>query len=248
VPLLAGLAAAPVGALIAIPAIRLSGVYLGLVTLGFAIFMQDVIYPTGSMFGKKVYVAVGRPRLGPIHGASDRTFYFVALLIAVVVGVVLTGVRRGQLGRLLRAMAETPTMLATNGLSVNLTKVIVFALSAALAGVGGGLVVTQFGQVSGDPFGPVQSLVLVAVLGICGTRLIGSAVIAAILFSLLPGYVTSFNTDRQLLLFGIAAVIGGLVLASRRPIADRIEQLGVESESRRRHGPIAARNQDVLAR
>src|SRR6202011_4255395 len=132
---------------------------------------------------------------------------------AVAVCAVLAAISRTRLGRLLRAMSETPTMLATHGLGVNMTRLIVFCVSAFFAGIAGALMVTQFGAASGVGYGPVQSLVFLAVLAICGTRLLRSSILAAGLFAVVPGYLTNFNVDRQTFTFGLAAIAAGIVIA-----------------------------------
>src|SRR5207244_4088464 len=118
--------------------------------------------------------------------------------IAAITILILSAVRRGQLGGLLRGMAEAPAVLTTNGLDVNRTKLIVFCISAFFAAIGGGLMVTQYGSVSGQGYGPFQSLVLVAVLAVCGTRLVRSSFIAALAISVLPGYLKQFDANAQL--------------------------------------------------
>ena len=109
--LLAGLTVAPLGALVAIPAIRLSGVYLALATFGFAILMQTVVYNTGFMFGTLRFRKVARPSLGFFDGRNDVRYYYLVLAIAVASCLILAAINRGRLGRLLRAMSETATML-----------------------------------------------------------------------------------------------------------------------------------------
>jgi ABC-type branched-subunit amino acid transport system permease subunit len=131
---------------------------------------------------------------------------------------VMAVISRSRLGRLLRAMAETPTMLATHGLSVNMTRLIVFCISAFFAGVAGALVVTQFGAASGVGYGPIQSLLFLAVLAICGTRLLRSSILAAALLAVVPGYLTKFDVDRQTFAFGLVAVGAAIVIAKRAEI------------------------------
>jgi branched-subunit amino acid ABC-type transport system permease component len=237
----AGLAVVPVGALIAIPAIRLSGIYLALVTLGFGILMQDVVYQSWLMFGTKPTLSAPRPQLAFLHGTNERTFYYLVLAVAALTCVALVAIHRGRLGRLLRAMADTPTMLATHGLSVNITRLIVFCVSAFFAGVAGALMIAQSGAVSSTTFGPVQSLVFVAVLATCGTRLLRSTILAAALITIVPGYASTFSVDRQTLAFGAAAVLAGLVLARRAPLAVWLKRAARDTDERRQNGPVAAR-------
>ena len=93
--LLSGLAVVPVGALVAIPAIRLSGLYLGLVTLGFGILMQNVVYRTDLMFGDQLTASVPRPVLGALDGTDDRTLFYVVTAVAALCCVVLTAMCAG---------------------------------------------------------------------------------------------------------------------------------------------------------
>jgi branched-subunit amino acid ABC-type transport system permease component len=239
--LLAGLITVPVGACIAIPAIRLSGIYLALLTVGFGIFMQQFAFQTEFMFGTATQVRSHRPHLGFLDGRSDTGYYYVALTAALLTAAVLVGINRSRLGRLLRAMAESPTMLATNGLSVNTSRVIVFCVSAFLAGVGGALTLSQFGSVGGINYGPIQSLLLLAVLAICGTRPLRSPLLAAVLFAIVPGYLHSFDQDRQVFVFGLAAVVSALLLAGRARIAREIAALATASQDRRASGPVRGR-------
>ena len=100
---LAALVAVPVGALIAIPAVRLSGVFLALATLGFGFVAQDVFYTQSFMFGNGVLgLADPRPHIsiGGWHLYSDQGFYYLLLVIAVLVVVTVTVITSGRLGRL----------------------------------------------------------------------------------------------------------------------------------------------------
>ena len=239
--LLAGLAVVPVGALVAISAIRLSGIYLALVTLGFGVLMQDVVFGSFLMFGSGLTVSAPRPQLGFIDGSNDKWFYYVALAVAVASCGALTAIYRGRLGRLLRGLAESPTMLATNGLRVNTTRLIVFCTSAFFAGVGGALLISQFSAVNGSAYGPVQSLLLVAVLAISGTRLLRSAILAAFLITVIPGYATTFDSDHQTLAFGLAAIVAAVVLASRGRLFAWVAKASADSDDRAARGPVADR-------
>ena len=240
--LLAGLATAPVGLLVALPAIRLSGVYLALATLGFGVLMQTVVYPTFLMFGSQLIVSARRPELGPIDGTSDRWMYGIVVAITVVCCIAIVLLARSRLGRLLRAMSESPTMLATHGLSVSLTRLIVFCLSAFFAGLAGALTLAQTGSASGITYGPIQSLIFLAVLAICGTRLLGSAVGAAALFAILPGYLTGFDADQQILGFGVAAIAMAIALTFQAELRDAIARSALNRLTRPGHGPAAERS------
>jgi branched-subunit amino acid ABC-type transport system permease component len=240
--LVAGLLTVPIGALVSIPAIRLSGIYLALVTLGFGLVLQLVFYPTFLMFGKSLTLSTHRPVIGPITG-SDTSLYYVGLVVAAAAAGILVVLHRSRFGRLLRAMSESPTMLSTLGLSVNITRLLVFCLAAFLSGVGGAMSITQFAA-SGTVFEPIESLLLVAVLAICavfGTRLLLTSVLASLLLVVLPGYAHGFGSDEQTLLFGLVAIGAGLVLAGRDRLSVVWRRATAATPDRHRHSPVAAR-------
>jgi len=109
--LLAGLVAVPVGAFVAIPAIRrLSGVYLALATFGFGVLLSNVFYTTSAMFGQAVGgIPVPRPlaRIGPWNLSTDNGFYYL-LCSSRHYRIHHLLIQRGRLGRLLRGLADSP--------------------------------------------------------------------------------------------------------------------------------------------
>jgi branched-subunit amino acid ABC-type transport system permease component len=201
--LLAGLATVPLGAIVAIPAIRLSGIYLALATFGFGILLERVVYPTALMFGGRGFRLAPRP--GFAH--TDNDFYFVVLAVVVVACVAVVAIVRGRLGRMLRALGDSPTALVTHGLSVNVTRVLVFCLSAMLAGVAGALFISFPGQASGVGFDFFQSLVWVAVIAIAGRRVLPAAFAAAALLVVVPAYIPDSLVKYQTFAFGVLAVV-----------------------------------------
>ena len=103
--LLAALVMVPVGALVAIPAIRLSGLFLALATFGFGILAQNLLFLTKFAFGAGSVVRIPRPNVFGVDLAGDKSFYYF-VLICVVLGVVaVEAVRVTRLGRVLRALA-----------------------------------------------------------------------------------------------------------------------------------------------
>ena len=142
----------------------------------------------------------------------------VALSVTAIIALC-----RSRLGRLLRAMTETPTMLATHGVSVSTSRLLVFSISAFFAGIAGGLQVSQFGTVSSLNYVPLQSLLFLAVLAIFGTRLLRSSILAAASIAVIPRYAAEISalaflndTDRQMLTFGAVAILAGVLTARRR--------------------------------
>jgi ABC-type branched-subunit amino acid transport system ATPase component/branched-subunit amino acid ABC-type transport system permease component len=209
--ILAALVAVPVGAIVAIPAVRVSGVYLALATLGFALLIQDVFYNTNLMFGQNS-VGLAEPRpdvsIGGWHLASDQGFYFLLLLIAVLVVASVAVITRGRLGRLLKGLSDSQVALETRGTTASVLKVIVFCVTAAMASMAGALsgMLFHYGVPgSYQAFGGLQLVVLVVIVQIGDPWY---AVIGAVLTTVLPGYINAGNFTSYLnLLFGISALI-----------------------------------------
>lgn len=212
--LFAGLVAVPVGAIVAIPAIRLSGLFLALATLGFGILIAQFFYVKGYMFGL-TDLKTARPHAFGLE--TDKGYYYLLLTIAVIGIASVAMLERSRLGRLLRGLSDSPTALATLGASANVSRVLVFCISAFLAGISGALFAGQFGSVSGTSFNFVLSLVLLAVLAMSGRSTISGAIIGPVSMVVLPSYASSLSNTFQVL-FGAGAIMAAI--ASTRRLDD----------------------------
>lgn len=210
--LMAGLIAVPIGALLAIPAIRLSGLYLALATFGFGILLQYMFYAEPYMFGPNdVGLTMPKPKLSWLGVSSASGFYYLLLAIAILVALVVVSMDRSRLGRLLRAMADSPSGLAATGTSVNVTRVLVFCLSAFIAAIAGALNGISIGVASGDSYMPLQSLLFFAAIIITVGGEPWYAVWAAAGLTLIPSYVPSPTASNYLqLAFGVGALLYAL--------------------------------------
>ena len=137
----------PVGALVAIPAIRLSGVFLAVATLGLAIFVGNVVFPTSWMFGvtsSGVHTPQPNVSIGGIQLNSTNGFYYLVVVFALAATILVIAIERSRMGRMLRALGDSPTILEVQGLNVNVILTVVFCISAAMAAVVGVLIGAQF--------------------------------------------------------------------------------------------------------
>jgi branched-subunit amino acid ABC-type transport system permease component len=221
------LVAVAAGGLAAIPSFRLSGVYLAVATFGFGLLLQNLIYPTFLMFGQSDFVSIPRPQLLGIDATSDRAYYFLALVVAGLCAFAVIGLRRSRLGRLLRGMSDSPVALEAHGANTRLTRLYVFGAAAGLAAVGGVLIagVTQSaGGTPTGPFGYFNSVVLLAVLAICGSQPIASPVIAAFLFEVIKIYRPFSNawfSKYEGVFFGLGALAVAVAPGMRLSFAGR---------------------------
>jgi branched-subunit amino acid ABC-type transport system permease component len=217
--LLAGLVVVPIGALIAIPAIRLSGLFLALATFGFGVLAESLLFTTGAVFGSDGVAYVARPALFQ----SDRAFYYFLVAVVAAGLVVIEAVRVTRLGRILRAMADSPTALQAIRVNPTASRVMVFCLSAFLAAVSGGLLGSLIRSVNLASFGFFNSLVWLTVLVMAGASSLGGSVLAAVLLVAAPAMVTSSTfVEWQPVAFGLGAVVlsqtpNGLMTFLRMP-------------------------------
>jgi ABC-type branched-subunit amino acid transport system ATPase component/branched-subunit amino acid ABC-type transport system permease component len=202
--LLAGLIAVPIGALLAVPAMRLTGLYLALATFGFGVALSYMFYSQDYMFG---FTGLGVDVPRPSGFTGDKSYYYLVLGAAVVSVLFVVALGRSRLGRLLRGMADSPTALTTSGTSVNVTRTLVFCLSAFMAAVGGALIGAGQETISNISYPPLLSLTYLVLVVICLGREPWYAVMAAALLVLVPSYLTGDNTAYWLQLgFGLSAV------------------------------------------
>ncbi len=216
--LLGGAVAAAVGLIVAIPAIRVAGIYLALATYGFGVLLELLIYPTHLMFETGHITTAPRPIVGPFDARDDKTFFFVALGLFVIALVAIEAARRARLGRLLRALADSPLALAAQGCSVNITRVAVFALAAFLAGIGGAVIVSQNRFLVSDPFSSTNSLLLVVLVLTFRVAEPFAAVLAATALVIVPNFLSATASVWWLDIgFGVAALVMAISSGSWMP-------------------------------
>jgi ABC-type branched-subunit amino acid transport system ATPase component/branched-subunit amino acid ABC-type transport system permease component len=212
--LLAGLAAVPIGAFIAIPAIRLPGVFLALATFGFGVTMEQMGYPLWIMFGSS---SLGQVVKRPAFAQGDIAYYYLMLAFVVAASLLVVWLVRSRLGRLLAGLADSPVALATHGTSVVVTRVLVFCIAAFLAGISGALFGGVVHTVTSTDFASFSSLTLLALLVIMPGREPWYAFGAGFALVIIPSWISTGGTvgDWLNVLFGVAAVQVAIGLVPR---------------------------------
>jgi branched-chain amino acid transport system permease protein len=199
---------AVVGALVALPALRLRGLYLALATLAFAQAMDTGFFLNEHTFGISGSLSVGRVHLPGISLRSDQSFLVFVCVVFALVAVGILALRRGSYGRRLRALADSPAASATIGMNLTATKLTVFALSAGLAGLAGALYGQQQGLVGEPDFQLLLSLTLLLLAVVWGIRTMTGVLVAGLIFAFFPVIQThvSWLRDLTYLGTGLAAI------------------------------------------
>jgi branched-chain amino acid transport system permease protein len=196
---LAAVLAGAIGALAALPALRLQGLYLALSTLAFAEGMSILFFKNTSVFGFGGRLAVGRPRVLGVSFKGDVAYFVLITAVFAVAGVGVLALRRGRFGRKLVAMRDSPAACATLGIDLTFTKLAVFALSASLAGVAGVFFGGVRGQVGPGDFEMLQSAVLLLLVTISGINSVTGALMGGLTFGLLPKVQQTFKSIRNVI-------------------------------------------------
>ena len=215
--LLAGLCAVPVGLVIGLPALRLRGVNLAVVTLGFASALDAVLFTVESFTGGTGGLPIPPPRLPGLNLAissgsnTNRVVFGVLVLVVVILlGLLVARLRLGPTGRMLLAIRSNERAAGSVGINVAQGKLLAFALAAFIAGIGGALTGYMQGELTADSFAAFTSIGLLAIVFVAGVGRIAGAVVAGIMFSAAGLFVTFLNL--HLNIGSYQAIVAGLAL------------------------------------
>lgn len=209
-----------VGLVTGIPAIRVHGLYLAMVTLAMAMLVEFVIGRWDSVTGGFTGIAVPEPQLLGVSFGNLRGFYFLCLTVLVVLVLLLVQLLRGATGRAFVGVRDSEAAAASLGLWVAGYKVFAFVISAALCGIAGALLAHQVQYLTPEAFSLMLSLQLVLMVVIGGLGSLRGAILGAALISLLPTAISALKdhlpssigkqTGLDLFIFGL--ILGLFVL------------------------------------
>ncbi len=219
------------GLLVALPALRVRGVNLAIVTLGFAVAVDHVVFAntwvTGGYNGAQVKVPKGIDannthrfhflglKIGDGLQPNPMTALFV-LVVVVLLCYVVANMRRSTTGRQMLALRSNERAAAAAGVNVSGTKVLAFAVSAFVAGIGGGVIAYHDGSVTADPtgqtgkWGYIASLIFFAFAYLGGISSVSGAIAGGMIVQ--GGLVFTLLEDKFGVPAGMVLVIGGFAL------------------------------------
>lgn len=205
---IAVVATAAVGALFALPALRLGGLALALSTLALALVADTLLFTHKPFSNGSFGWTIPRPTIGPLDLGIDRNLALFLLVVVLIVVVLIGNLRRSPAGRAILAVRATEAAAASVGLSVPRAKLRVFTISAAIAGLGGVLMAMVTGSVTAASTPALLGLTWLASVVLLGVRRSGGAVIGALVFVLSPELIGNFTDSLRIqdILFGLGAV------------------------------------------
>jgi ABC-type branched-subunit amino acid transport system ATPase component/ABC-type branched-subunit amino acid transport system permease subunit len=214
-PLLAALVAAVVGVILGLPALRLRGLTLGVVTLALAFGLEaiwfrntQIVDASGArvvqpkLFGINLAIGVGKafPRL---------SFGFMCLIICVLIALGVARLRRSSFGSAMLAVRANERSAAGIGVNVVFVKVVSFAIASFIAGIGGSLLAYRQGVVTWQSFSALGGLALLSTVYLAGVTSVYGGLLAGILSA---GGIVYFVTDQWINIGSWFAIISGVAV------------------------------------
>ncbi len=257
--LLAGLCSGFVGLLLAPAAIRLSGIYLAIVTMGMIFAAQYLFIHWDWLTGGAQGIALSAPAVagfsfdgdshiaGLVFGRAVK-LYYLGVVIATLTTFSVMRLKHSRTGRALQAIRDNETAAAMAGINTTFYKIAAFVVADFIAGVAGALYGTQFGFALPDTWDLNLSVMYLAMVIIGGLGLVRGAIYGAIFVTVLPPFlrdalgddvhVLGFNAPQlNLIVFGLAIVVfltvapGGLARFELRHVFTRGTAASREQET-----------------
>jgi branched-chain amino acid transport system permease protein len=182
----AGLVSAAVGVVVGLPALRVKGIYLAIATLAFGFIVVEVFARWESVTGGNAGKHLQPLRAFGWSADDDVSFYFVCLAVTVGATLAILNLLRSPTGRAFVAIRDSEVSAQSMGIHLARYKTLSFAISAALAGVGGALYAHKLKFISPDQFDILQSIDLVLMIVVGGVGSVHGAFLGAIFLITMP--------------------------------------------------------------
>lgn len=226
---LGAVGASLLGMVLALPALRMRGLYLALVTLmvagGFEVVFTAYQFPNGGAGFWGVGTSFAAPMRRPVWAQGDTAFLRYALFIAALGYLLIEAHRRSAPGRAWALIRRSEAAALASGVNVTLYKTWAFGLAGLLAGLGGGLLAGSLGLLDAATFRASESVLLFALVVVGGARFWFGSIITAVLYRVAPGLLNNWGVDADLALVFFGAALLHAVITAPDGIGGQIAQL-----------------------
>lgn len=177
---------AVVGGLVGLPALRMTGIYLAIATLAFAVIVEQVLTHWVSVTGGFRGMAVDEGLVFGMSFYDAPVFYYFCLVILILCLYAALNLLRSPTGRAMTAIRDSEISAQSMGISLAPTKAIAFAVSAGFTGLAGGLLAHRIGYLAPDAFTLLLSIQLLLMVVVGGLGSLHGVIYGAIFIGLLP--------------------------------------------------------------
>lgn len=204
----AGVLSAVAGIIVGLPALRVKGLYLALLTLSLGIVTPTVARRLKDITNGSAGIQIqGFEPPQWLDLTSDQWNYYVAVLVTVIMFWFARNLARGGIGRTLMAIRDNELASVSVGVNIPLYKTVAFMVSAAYAGVGGGLFALTVGYVAPESFDFTLALALITASVIGGVVSIWGAIFGAAFITYIPVIATDIDSALTGVIYGVALLL-----------------------------------------
>jgi branched-chain amino acid transport system permease protein len=218
---LASVLAAAAGVLVGLPALRMTGVYLTIATLAFALIIQEVFTHWDAVTGGLKGRAVDKPIIFGLPFGDNRAFYFLCLAILIGALWLTSNLLRSPTGRAWVAIRDSEIAAQSMGVNLAVYKTVAFAYSAALMGVAGALFAHKVGFLAPDIFTVLLSIQFLLMVVVGGLGSLHGAIFGAVFVAMLPVFISEARDFLPAAMGQVASVAGA---DAGRAVADTVDR------------------------
>lgn len=195
------------GILVGLPALRLRGDYLAIVTLGFGEITRIVLNNWDELTrGPNGILGIARPEIMGFKFTTPLHYYYLILCFVILGIFIFNRLNNSRLGRAWIAIKEDELAASTMGINVTKLKLLAFAISAAYAGIGGAFFASKMTHVSPESFTFLESALVLCMIVLGGMGSVRGAIVGAACLIIIPEFLREF-ANLRMLLFGMAMIL-----------------------------------------
>jgi ABC-type branched-subunit amino acid transport system ATPase component/ABC-type branched-subunit amino acid transport system permease subunit len=194
------------GAILALPALRVTGPYLAMVTLAFGTIIQILINEMTFLTEGPIGVKVPKPLMFG-HKLDEIEYYYVVLVLMVLALLFVHRILKSHLGRAFEALRDSPVACDCMGVSVYRYKVYAFVISAAFAGLAGGLYTYSEEYISPNTYNNELTILFLLAVIMGGRKTRSGALIGAVIVVMLPSLLSDIKLFRIIATILAVAVV-----------------------------------------
>jgi len=179
-----------IGFVVGLPSLRLTGIYLALVTMAFEFIVDEIILQLSGLTGGAAGLSVQPPTMAGISFNSYQSYFFITFSSLALVLLCAKNLLRGTVGRALMAIRDSETAAEVMGIHLAWYKTVSFSLSAACAGLAGSLYAHFILFISPDNFTLFHSIAFIVMIVVGGLGSISGSVMGALFMTALPEIIS----------------------------------------------------------
>ncbi len=197
-----------IGVLFGLPALRLEGLYLALVTLALALAMPQLLKYFEGWTGGQQGINLIKPKPPEWIGFDkDRYIYLLVFIVLLVMFKIAANLLRGRTGRALVAVRDHPISAAAMGIDTAKYKTLAFGISALFTGVAGAMSAIVIGYVSPEGFGPFLSISFLVGSAVGGIATIGGPILGGLFIEFVPNLANDISDAAPWAVYGLCMLV-----------------------------------------